>query len=539
MIHSSARRILAFVCLLLVGTLPLSAQMVYVPPTHDVYSFLKRMEAQHLLPNYRDAMKPLSRLYIAGKLKELDSVATQMTAVERSTFEFLKTDFQYEMSKLSGDPEPSETRWHLFSADLTQGIFNFDVNYRYAYSKYDHETQNYRGQGLKMQGYVFDDIGYYFNWVDSFESGNGLNFDMTNTPAPGVVPTKTGPTLLNYNDIDAQLAFRIGKIEFSLEKMKNIWGFGERGPIILSNKAPSYPQIKIRVPLGNRIDFVYFHAELNSNIVDSTRSYYANTSNVSNFYRPVDHLKYMAAHQLEFTIVDGLSLSIGESVVYSDRGPLLLYLIPIMFFKAGEHYNRDTDNTQIFGSADISLVKGYNFYFSLFIDDLNTDDLFNSDKSHRQLGMTVGIHTYDKLIDNLEMIAEYTRINPWVYEHYYGTTDYRNNGYVLGDWIGQNADNLYFDASYRPIRQLQVGAFSEVYRKGGLKDIASMLGPGEPSFLYGPLHEERSFGLYGKYQPLRDLFVDFRGRSVKIEDAATQTNKSQFEFTLGVQLGVW
>ncbi len=513
--------------------------MVYVPPMHEVYPFLKRMEAQHLLPNYRDAMKPLSRLYIAGRLKELDSVATQMTAVERSTFEFLKTDFQYELTKLSGDPEPSETRWHLFSADLTQGIFNFDVNYRYAYSKYDHETQNYRGQGLKMQGYVFDDIGFYFNWVDSFESGNGLNFDKTNTPAPGVVPTKTGPTLLNYNDIDAQLAFRIGTIEFSLEKMKNIWGFGERGPIILSNKAPSYPQIKMRVPLSNRIDFVYFHAELNSNIVDSTRSYYTNTSGVANFYRPVDHLKYMAAHQLEFTIVDGLSLSIGESVVYSDRGPLLLYLIPIMFFKAGEHYNRDTDNTQIFGSADISLVKGYNFYFSLFIDDLNTDDLFNSDKSHRQLGMTVGIHTYDKLIDNLEMIAEYTRINPWVYEHYYGTTDYRNNGYVLGDWIGQNADDLYFDASYRPIRQLQVGAFSEVYRKGGLKDIGSMLGPGEPWFLYGPLHEERSFGLYGKYQPLRDLFVDFRGRSVKIEDEATQTNKSQVEFTIGVQLGVW
>jgi hypothetical protein len=234
-----------------------------------------------------------------------------------------------------------------------------------------------------------------------------------------------------------------------------------------------------------------------------------------------------------------LNLSLGESVVYSDRGPLLIYLIPIMFFKAGEHYNGDKDNTQIFGSADISLFKGYDFYFTLFIDDLNTDNLFNSDKSHRQLGVTVGLRTFDQLVDNLELIAEYTRVNPWVYEHYFGTTDYKNNDYVLGDWIGQNADDLYFDVSYRPIRQLQFGAFSEVYRKGGMEDISNMIGPGEPWFLYGPLHEERSFGLYGKYQPLRDLFVDFRGRTVKIEDAATQTRKSQLEFSLGMQLGVW
>lgn len=520
------------------------AQIVNVPVTHEVYPFLKKMEANHLLLNYRDAMKPLSRLYVAEKLKELDSLAAQMNPVDRSEFEFLKTDFQYEIAKLSGDPEPTETRWHVFSTDLTGGVFNFDFDYRYAYSKLGNDPLKYQGKGLKMQGYVFDDVGYYFNWVDETETGKVLNPKKINTPDPGIVIESQAADKLAYSDTDVQLTWHIGKIEFSLEKMKNIWGYGERGQVILSNKAPSYPQFKIRVPLSKRIDFVYFHAELNSNIVDSSRSYYTLSSNLSNFFRPVDHSKYMAAHQLEFTIIDGLNFSLGESVVYSDRGPLLIYLIPVMFFKAGEHYNRDMDNTQIFGSADVNLIKDINFYFSLYIDELNTDDLFNSDKSRRQIAMTVGLHTYDKIIDNLELLGEYSRMNPWVYSHKFTAADFTNNGYVLGYWSGQNSDDLYFEAAYRPMRQLKVGVFSEVYRNGGLMDVAYQYGGpngdyGMPNFLYGPLHEERSFGLYWKYQPLRDVFVDFRARHINVDDEASSVHKKQFEFTLGAQLGVW
>jgi len=520
------------------------AQMVDVPVTHEVYPFLKKMEANQLLLNYRDAMKPLSRLYVAGQLMELDSVVSKMNPVDRSEFEFLKTEFRYEIAKLSGDKEPTEERWHIFSTDLTQGVFNFDLDYRYAYTKLGDDASHFQGKGFKMQGYVFDDIGYYFNWFDETETGKGLNPTKANTPDPGIVIESQAADRLAYSDTDVQLSWHIGKVEISLEKMKNIWGYGERGQVIFSDKAPSYPQIKLRVPLSKRIDFVYFHAELNSDIVDSALSYYTYSSLLKNYYRPVDHSKYMAAHQLEFTIVDGLNLSLGESVVYSDRGPLFIYLIPIMFFKAGEHYNKDKDNTQIFGSADVSLVKGFNFYFSLFIDELNTDDLFNSDKSRRQIAMTAGIHTYDKIVDNLELIAEYTRLNPWVYSNKFTATDFTNNDYVLGYWSGQNSDDLYFDAGYRPIRQMKFGAFSEVYRKGGLMDVVYQYGGpdgtyGMPNFLYGPLHVERSFGLYGKYQPLRDVFVDFRGRRVTIDDEATSSHKKQYEFTLGAQLGLW
>ncbi len=532
---------LRFVVLLTVGfACSALSQMVNVPVTHEVYPFLKKMQTKQLLSDYRDAMKPLSRLYIAQQLEKLDSVAAKMNPVDRSEYEFLKTEFQFETAKMSGDSTPSETRWHVFSTELTQGVFNFDLNALYDYSKLGSGSDKYLQKGLKMQGYVFDDVGYYFNWVDKTESGTALNPKKLYTPDPGIVIEQQTSTNLAYSDMDAQLSWHIGKIEFSLEKVKNIWGFGERGQVILSDKAPAYPQIKLRVPLNKHIDFVYFHAELNSNIVDSALSYYTYSSRLASFYRPVNHSKFMAAHQLEFTITDGLNLSLGESIVYSDRGPLLLYLIPVMFFKAGEHYNTDEDNTQIFGSADVTVMRGLNFYLSLFIDELNTDNFFDPNRSRKQVAFTSGIHTYDLLIENAEFIAEYTRLNPWVYSHKYTAANFTNDGYVLGDWIGQNGDDLYFDLSYKPVRQLKVGGFTEAYRKGGLMDVSfQYFSAYSPNFLYGPLHEERSIGLYGKYEPLRDFFVNFRGRRVKIDDEASNTHKTQFEFVLGAQLGVW
>jgi hypothetical protein len=536
---TKATRILAFSLTLF--TQAVWGQSLYLPETHEVYPFLKRMEARQLLYGYRDAALPISRRDIAKHLITLDDKRDSMTKLERTELEFLREEFQYEIGFLQGDPEPSEIRWHLLSQPITDGILNLDLDYALRQRYFGKEESSYRGQGLKFYGYAFKDVGFYFNWVDNRERGTGLNSTKVHTPEPGVVLTKDIGDVIEYNNIDVQLTFHLGKFEFSLEKMKNLWGYGKNGRVILSDKAPSYPQIKMRVPLSDNIDFVYFHAELNSNVLDSVRSYYTYSSSLANFYRPVNRLKYFAAHQLEFTIWDGVDLSIGESIVYSDRGPLLLYLIPVMFFKAGEHYNRDTDNTQVFGSLDLNVISNLNLYFSLFIDEINTDDFFDPDKSRKQVGLTMGLHTYDMVVDNAEFIAEYSRLNPWVYSHRYTAANFTSNGYTLGHWVGQNGDNLYFDLSYSPNREIKIGVFSEVYRKGGLIDVAFQYQLPTPNFLYGPLHEERSFGFYGRYQPMRDFFVDIKGRTLTVFDEANPAlnRNKQFEFTFGASLGVW
>ncbi|MBI2618636.1 MAG: hypothetical protein HYW57_00975, partial [Ignavibacteriales bacterium] len=449
-------------------------------------------------------------------------------------------EFSYEHGSLAGDPDPTDFRWHLLSLDLDRGIMNINLNGSYAWNDADGEKLQVRGQGARFYGYVFDDVGFSFNFIDYRESGNAINIAKTHTPDAGIILTRQTVNSIEYNTTEAQLTWQTGEFRFSIEKMQNVWGFGKNGPVILSRKAPSYPQVKMRVPLASWLDFIYVHADLNSNVLDSARSYRANSSDIIDFFRPVYRTKYMAAHAVEFTIVDGLDVSLGESVIYSDKGVQLIYVLPLMFFKSGEHYNRDTDNIQWFGSIDVTLIPNLNFYFSMLIDEINTDDLLRPGSSRNQLGYTAGVHAYDLPVQNVEVILEYTRLNPWAYTHKYPAATFTNNGYDLGHWVGQNGDDLYAEVMYQPMRTLKVSGFYEHYRKGGLKDVALQYSLPSQPFLYGPLHEERMLGLSASYQFVRDGFFNGRFRSRKISDESLPSlNRTLPEVSLSITYGIW
>jgi len=516
------------------------SQSIYLPSSHEVYQFLRRMESRGLLQQYRDAARPLSRRDLARHLKDLAEKAKQMTSVERDIYEFLKGEFQYELSSLDGDSEPSEIRWHLLSTDLPKGIVHLDLIGQYFYRSVDKESVRLRSQGAKITGYVYDDFGFYFNFIDNREVGKAINRPKLNIPDPGIIQTGGSGDVLEYDMTEAQLTWQAGEFQFSLEKMQNVWGLGRRGTLAFSEKAPSYPQIKLRVPLASWIDFVYFHAELNSQIIDSVRSYHAGSSPTRDFFRSVNRLKYLAAHQLEITPLNGLDIALGESIVYGDRGVDFIYLIPIMYFKGAEHYNRDTDNTQWFFSFDINAFRNVNVYSSIFIDELNSDEILNPTRERNQVGYTIGLQTYDLMLENLEFLVEYTRLNPWVYSHKYPSTNFTNNGYDLGHWIGQNADNLFLGLTYRPMRALVLGGSYEIYRKGGLKDIAYQYALPSQPFLYGPLREERTLGIEARYQFVRDGFLDVHFRSRTLSDESARIDKkATAEFSIGVRYGVW
>jgi hypothetical protein len=543
------------------------AQSVYVPVQHEVYDFLKRMEARQLFTDYQDAAKPLSRLQIAAALFKLEQRTSDMTRMERETFEFMKTEFHYEILKLSGDSEPEETRWHIFSHELTQGMMNLDIDYSLSRLNAGGQVTTVRAQGLKMYGSLYNSVGFYFNLADNMEKGDNIHYGRLNdvqlstfpglsdadknyysrvkTPLRGVVLSKIDAfNQVEFDEINAQFSWQIGSFTLSIEKMNNVWGYGRNGTVIFSDNTPSYPQIKLRVPLSKDVDFVYFHGELNSNVADSSRSYFVTYPGQSySKFREVDHSKYIAAHQLEISLWHGVDLSIGESVVYSDRGPLFIYLIPIMLFKAGEHYNNDKDNCQLFGSLDLNVIKNLNAYISLFIDELNTDKLFDPNLSHRQVAFTTGIRIFDIPATNFDMNLEYTRVNPATYNHSYPSTTFTNNGFILGSWMGQNADDLFMELGLMPIHALRLTAFGEIYRKGGMLPLADQYtdNQGNWTFLFGPLHIERSIGVSAQYQPLRDVFFNCRARLHTIEDEADplQNRSNQFELSIGAGVGIW
>ena len=555
------------IILVVVMGFTVDAQSVYVPIQHEVYDFLKRLEARQLLIEYKDAARPLSRIQIASALLTLEKHVDEMTRVERETYEFLKTEFNYEILKISGDAEPSETRWHIFSHELDQGILNFDIDYSQTRTSTGNQVTSDRAQGFKIYGYAFNNVGFYFNIDDNLEKGGNLNYSRLNdrqldnvgfpssldrdyykrvkTPLRGIIPSEgVQSNNYQYDEVNAQFSWQVGAFTLSLEKMNNVWGYGKMNNVIFSDNTPSYPQIKMRVPFSKDIEFIYFHGELNSNVVDTTNSYRVTYLNPAfSKFREVDHVKYIAAHQIEISLWRGVDFSIGESVVYSDKGPLLIYLIPIMFFKAGEHYNNDKDNCQLFGSLDLNVIKNVNAYLSLFIDELNTDKLFDPNLSHRQVAFTTGIRVFDLPSTNIDMSIEYSRVNPATYNHEYPSTTFTNNGFCLGSWMGQNADNLFLEVGLSPMHALRFTTFGEIFRKGGILPLADQYSDnqGNWKFLFGPLHIERSVGMTAKYQPFRDVYVNCSARVHRIEDEAdpSQNRAKQFEWTIGASLGLW
>jgi hypothetical protein len=90
------------------------------------------------------------------------------------------------------------------------------------------------------------------------------------------------------------------------------------------------------------------------------------------------------------------------------------------------------------------------------------------------------------------------------------------------------------------MRSLVFGTTTEVYRKGGLTDIAYKYRTPSQPFLYGPLHEERSFGAYAQYQLVRDGLLDARVRSRTISDEALRIDKEKkLEWSVSVRYGIW
>ena len=511
---------------LLLFPILLSSQSVYLSATHPIYKYLDKMEAKQVITGYRDAVKPLSRDAIAKYIVQIDTTSMPLTLVEQDEQFYYKEEFFQELENI-GYENIIEERWHLYQYKSNPGKINIDFIGGYSYHKRgDGNTTKKTSNGLSVYGYLGKHVGADFMFRDNVESGSYVSASNPFSSEPAQVIARKLGSFINYDPIDAQVNIDLDFVTLSVEKMHNVWGVGEQGNIILSNKAPSYPQIKIRARLSENIDFTYIHGWLYSDIIDSLRSYQVADISGSLGFRRVNRQKYIAAHIIEFTPWNGVDLSIGESEVYGSRSPELLYLIPIMFFKAGEHWMNDTDNSQMFFSADLNIVKDQNYYLSLFLDEFSTEDFARTDRQRNQLGFTVGTKIYDLLFSDSKLMIEYTRVNPWVYNHRFSDDTYQSHKINLGHWIGQNADLFSIGFNYKPIRSLEVGLIFESLRKGGKDSTIFQYRLPTPTFLYSPLTKQQTFGIVGNYEPIRDFIIDFKILQSRFTTQVTTTSYS-------------
>jgi len=485
------------ILLILCSVQRINAQQVYERNSNQVFNFLSTMSQKGYI-EWDDLIYPITKEKIKVALVKLNNSTTILNSLEQKELKFYLKEYLNQRPKLfyKSDSSFSIHIDPIFSGGIQKG-----------------KISNYIASsiGASLWGNIGKNLGYQFSFQDI--NLKGTQFDtaynsITEENARGVVALND-PNIgkqLNYTDLRASLIYKFKKGLISFGQDALSWGYGENGQLVLSNKAPYYPYIKIDYQPLNWLSFNYTHAFLQSNMIDSTNSYPI-PSRIFPALREVYIKKYMASHSIDIRIKKGLNLSIGESIIYNDQLQIG-YLLPIMFFKAYDNFiNRGIiqagSNGQFFGQLSTKnlIVPKSQFYTTLFIDEIRVSSIFDPVKARNQVGVNLGFIKQDFLLPNLMVGFEYTRLNPFLYRNFLPAQNYTSNGYLLGDWMGSNSDKLLFFVKYSPVPRLKTALRYQEIRKGPIGTMQEQyFGQPQMPFMPTVLNHQKNWLFEANYE---------------------------------------
>lgn len=497
----------------------LSAQTVYEPVHSDIYELLERLYTKGAI-EYHSEIKPIPRKEIAKYLLEASAEKGKLTSVDTDEINFYRKEFADELNCISDEVSYKLPRTDFFSAGETgrfrlfnyrdsSFVFNLDpilgieVGNKYG-SGYSH-----RWNGLEFYGYLSDTWGYSLDFRDNLESGNNIDILKNNLPDKGINLSKKTEEDIQYSEVNAELNYNwsIGNISFGKYPV-NI-GSGKAGQIINSSKAPSFPLLRLDIRPVKWMNFIYFHGWLKSNVPDSSTFRITSVRGRENIS---DIPKFIASHLLSFYINQDISLSVGESVVYSGSIEPV-YLIPVMFFRLADHYLSSTgsntgDNAQLFADASYR-VKYINakIYGTIFIDELSIERVAEGENLS-SIGYTTGTIISDLLIPNSSLNFEYTKLQPFVYMNSNDAQTYRSHNYQLGHWTGSNSDIFYISYKQNILRGLSIKLSGWYFRKGQTEKPEEQYQSPYPPTLYGAKRIDKNLSLSASWQPYHNLYLN-------------------------------
>ncbi len=534
----------------LLFTSTLKSQAVWENNTNEVYHFLYRM-AQKGIIDFDDNIRPLSRIYLGSCLDSLSVKTSLLSKTELKELVFYQQE--YTDKQLNSLTAPSRflkkdayNRWRLLDINTDNFMMRVDPVLTAATIQGTNKNVQQYSSGVSLYGYAGKHWSYYFSYNDVNEKGTGLDTLRLFTPQSGIV-TKIASNKKshNYSELRGGItySFKNGSISFAQDQL--LWGYGDNGRIVLSNKSPAYPFIRFDYKPLRWLSFNYVHAWLNSGIIDSAKTYPTGIpGGAFNGQREFFIPKFMAMHSIQVTPIKGLDISFGESIVYSDRLDVG-YLIPVLFYKAYDNLVNNNNinagsNGQLFAQVSSrNHIPKTHLYGSLFIDEIRIASIFDKNKSRNQLGFTVGASTTDLMIPYLTMGVEYTRINPFVYRNLLPSQNYSNSNYTMGDWMGNNADRFIYTIRYTPIPKLKCLMRYQYIRKGGMGTLNQQyFQQPQPGFLFDQQTNQQEFELQVVYEWINklNLYGQFDSQHIKnYVSNSTQTNQL---VTLGVRYGL-
>ncbi len=431
----------------------------------NIYDYLDELANQNTI-EINSVIKPYSREFIADKLNEAQSKKDQLDNRQQKELNFYRLEYKLELDSF---PDYSATfdvfrkNKYMATAINPLGFFYKDKLFTLSvkpiwgtnYFFNDSGSIYHRWGGAEAFGYVGKHWGFYASLRDNHESktiSDTSYFTLREGGAYKYTPNGGG----DYSEMRGGVTYSWKWGSFGLVKDHLNWGNNYHGAMILSDRAPSFAQIKLRIKPVKWFELNYYHGWLVSMVVDSVRSYFS-----TNPPREVYRQKYIAANMFTFTPWKQLNISVGNSIIYSDINVQPAYLIPVMFYKSIDHtlnQGIDNQNSQMFLDISTRQIRHLHLYGTLFIDEFKIERTRN-DSTHNFWSAKLGIKESNLLVNNLSVNVEYSMSRPITYQHRVSTLTYESNNYNMGYYLRDNSREIYVSIEYKPIRGLHLKAY--------------------------------------------------------------------------------
>lgn len=266
---------------------------------------------------------------------------------------------------------------------------------------------------------------------------------------------------------DSRLSLRIGKI-------RREWGFGE-GSLVLSDTAYPFEGGELHISPVKWFDYSY--------LVGSLGNWFVDTYIDRNRTIPKDSFLKEYSEQKMLVIQQGViypnswsKIQFSSSAIIGKRFEMS-YLSPFLMPFIVQEFNGDMDNVGLNLGASFDVPYIGEVYGSLFLDETSLSKVEEIFTYARNLySYQGGIRSPINIGSFSSLTLQYTKINPFVYSHYYEenypgysvpvSMTYTNQGSNLGYFLPPNSDELLFQFDTFPAKRLMTTFKYQLIRHG-------------------------------------------------------------------------
>ncbi len=532
------------------------AQVVFEHVSNrPVYDYLDEAANRGFI-ELNSAVKPYSRMFIYEKLKEIERVKDQLNKRQAGELEFFMREYIKESrsaekrldflgkglrSKKVFPYKNRDKRYDLFFYSDT----NFTVSLNPILGGTGWYNQNgfnmHRFFGAEMQGYVWK-FGFYGSYRDNSEL-KYLSDPMFLNQRSSAFTKRSGQSG-DYSEARGGLTISYKGVTLGVIKDHVLWGNNYNGSNIHGGRNPSFPMVFLQIKPVKWFEVNYFHGWLSSDVLDSARTVQYPTGRQKNFIP-----KYIAANLYTFRPFKKFYVSVGNSVVYSERvNPV--YFIPFLFYKSVDHSGDRNTNAQLFLDISSRNIKKNHLSFTMFVDEISFARMTDKDL-HSNWWSFKGSWRFSDFVPNFFFTAEYTYTAPMVYKHFIPTTTYETTGFNLGHYLRDNSQEVFVMLEWRPLPRLRTYIDYVFANKGeDNPDDRVTINPNTGqsvslgrSFQEMVIYEKHEVGIGVNYEIVNGVSTSFRYWYLKLDDVTGVYTpayflNSQHNVSFGLNIGL-